>query len=220
MPMGQYKMSNEVARYLVPGATYDALRQPLYDAVAFTADIAAGATIPFFQIPVGAGSGIAGGPKTELDTNMRLAGALPAGFVFEVWCPRIVVAFANPTAAAAPAATDPQEVLNDFVYGSFLRLRIVTQEKLLVPVYYLPAGTGIVATLMGFQATPANFRSSIVSHGHPSQLAVSPLDPFPIVIPPQQQFTVEIVSPTGVVGANGMRVWTLLDGVLHRPALP
>jgi len=217
---GQYQMSQDVARYLVPGATYDALRQPLYDAQAFTADIAAGASIPFFQIPVGAGTGIAGSAKTELDTNMRLAGALPAGFVFEVWTPRIVVGFANPSAAAAPAVTDPQEVINDFIYGSFFRLRIVTQEKLLCPVYYLPAGTGVQATLLGFQGAAANFRSSIVSHGHPSQLAIQALDPFPIVIPPQQQFTVEVVSPTGVAGANGMRVWVVLDGVLHRPALP
>lgn len=214
-----YQMSQDVARYLVPGATYDALRQPLYDAAAFTADIAAGTIIPFFQTPVGAGTGIAGGAKTELDTNMRLAGALPAGFVFEVWSPRIVVAFANPTAAAAPGVTDPQEVANDFIYGSFLRIRIVTAEKLLAPVYFFPAGAGLVATLQGFQATAANFRSSIVTHGVPHQYAPIALDPFPIVIPPQQQFTVEITSPTGVVGANGMRVWVVLDGVLHRPAL-
>jgi hypothetical protein len=217
-----YQMSQDVARYLVPGATYDALRQPLYDGVQFSAPIAAGTVIPFFQIPVGAGTGIGGGAKTELDTNMRLAGALPAGFVFEVWEPRIVVAFENPTSASAPGVDSPQEVANDFIYGSFFRFRIVTQEKLLCPVYYLPAGAGLVASMIGFQAAAANFRSSIVSHGHPSRLAVTPLDPFPIVIPPQQQFTVEITSVTGVPNANvgGLRVWVVLDGILHRPALP
>lgn len=220
---GVYQVRPEVARYLTRGVTYDPLRQPLYDAVRFTATIAAGTRQAFFSTPVGQGTGINGGAKTELDTNMRLAGQVPRDHVFEVWSPRIVIAFDDVSGANIPAVNQQIEELNDIIYGAFLRFRIVSQEKLLVPLFYLPAGGGAVAALQGFQAAAASFQTALVTNGEPNQFAAQRLDPFPIIIPPLQTITVEIEFVTAVTFAaavGGIRLWVVFDGILHRPALP
>ncbi len=64
----------------------EVLRQPLFDTAVYAT---AGATgINFFATPQGQGSsaapGNAGNPKTSVDTNMQLAGQLPAGQSFLV----------------------------------------------------------------------------------------------------------------------------------------
>lgn len=218
-----YKMRPEVARYLAPGVTYDPLRQPLYDAARFTATIAAGTTTAFFSTPIGQGTGLGGAAKTELDTNMRLAGQIPANHVYECWSPRVVVAFDDVESVTAPGINQQAGILNDILYGGFIRFRIVSQEKLLCPVYYLPAGAGAVASLQGFQAAAAAFQAAVVTNGEPNQFAPQRLDPFPVVIPPLQTFTVEWVAVRAVTftaAVAGILIWVLLDGILHRPALP
>ncbi len=218
-----YKMRPEVARYLAPGVTYDPLRQPLYDGVRFTATIAAGTTQGFFATPVGQGTGIGGGAKTELDTNLRLAGQIPANHVAEVWSPRVVVAFDTIQSADIPAVNQAAENLNDILYGAFLRFRIVSQEKLLVPVFYLPAGAGATGVFQGFQAAAASFQGAVFTNGEPNQMAPQRLDPFPVVIPPLQSFLVEITfvrAVTFAAAVGGILIWVVLDGILHRPALP
>ncbi|MGH7376138.1 MAG: hypothetical protein ACREKK_01790 [Candidatus Methylomirabilales bacterium] len=218
-----YKMRPEVARYLAPGVTYDPLRQPFYDAVRFTATIAAGTTQGFFTTPVGQGTGLGGAAKTELDTNMRTQPPLAANHVFEVWSPRIVVAFDDVESATAPGVNQQAGIINDILYGSFFRFRIVSQEKLLCPTYYLPAGAGVSGTLQGFQAAAAAFQAGIVTNGEPNQFAPQRLDPFPIVVPPLQQITVELTFVRAVTfsaAVAGILIWVLLDGILHRPALP
>lgn len=221
-----YQLRQEVKRYLKPGTTYDPLRQPLYDAVRFSAQIAAGTNTAFFSTPIGQGTGIAAGAKTLLDTNMRLAGQLPTDHVFECWSPRAVVAFDNVMSAQLPLVAQRAEVLNDLLYRTRLSISIVTQRKLDCPVFFLPAGAGAVWSGQGFQAAAANFTTEIVTNGTPVQTAALRLDPFPIVIPPQQTFSVEMVNDTAVpeaalaAGVGGFTVWIVLDGILHRPALP
>lgn len=218
-----YKMRPEVARYLAPGVTYDPLRQPLYDAVRFTATIAAGTTQQFFTTPVGSGTGLGGAAKTELDTNMRTQPPLAANHVMEVWSPRVVIAFDDVESAGLPAPNQQAGILNDILHGAFLRFRIVSQEKLLCPIFYLPAAAGPVGTLQGFQVAAASFQAALVTNGEPNQFAAQRLDPFPIIIPPLQQLTVEITfvrAVTFTAAVAGILVWVVLDGILHRPALP
>lgn len=220
---GVYNFRPELSRYLGPGVTYDPLRQPLYDGVRFTATIAAGTVQSFFATPVGQGTGMGGGAKTELDTNMRLAGQIPSQHVYEVWSPRIVVAFDDISSATIPGINQQPEILNDILYGSFLRFRIVSQEKLLVPAFFLPAGAGAVLSLQGFQAAAASFQTASATNGVASQEAPQRLDPFPVVIPPLQSFLVEITfvrAVTFTAAVGGILVWVVLDGILHRPALP
>lgn len=219
---GAYQIRPEVSRYLTAG-TYDSLRQPLYDAARFTATIAAGTVQQFFQTPLGQGTGIAGAAKTELDTNMRLAGQIPREHVFEVWSPRIVIAFDNPSSATIPSINQQVDIMNNILYGAFVRFRIVSQEKLLVPVYYLPAGAGMAGALQGFQAAAASFETAVFTNGEPNQFAPQRLDPYPIVLPPLQTFTFEMTFNTAVTfsaAVGGIRIWVVLDGILHRTALP
>ncbi len=218
-----YKMRPEVARYLAPGVTYDPLRQPLYDAVRFTATIAAGTTQQYFTTPVGSGTGLGGAAKTELDTNMRTQPPLAANHVMEVWSPRIVVAFDTIQSADIPAVNQAAENVNDILYGAFFRFRIVSQEKLLCPVFYLPAAAGATGVFQGFQAAAASFQGAVFTNGEPNQFAAQRLDPFPIIIPPLQQITVElnfVRAVTFAAAVGGILVWVVLDGILHRPALP
>lgn len=221
--MEPYVISEEVRQYLPPGRTMDGLRQPLYDAQRFTANIAAGTEIQFFATPIGQGTGIGGGAKTALDTNMRLAGQLPAGHVFECWSPRIVVGFDDVASANLPAVNQQADILNDILYGSFFTFRIVSQLKLECPAFFLPAGAGPVASFQGFQGAAANFQAAIVTNGSPDQTAPTVLHPFPVVIPPTQQFTVSLTAVRQVTfsaAVGGILIWVVLDGILHRVALP
>jgi len=223
MATATYKMRPEVSRYLAAGVTYDPLRQPLYDATRQTATIAAGTTIAFFSTPVGQGTGIAGSAKDELDTNLRLAGQIPANHVYELWSPRIVIGFDDVASATIPGVAQHASVLNQLLYQSFLRFRIVSQEKLLVPTFFLPAGAGPVAFATGFQAAAASFQQVIATNGEPNQFAAQRLDPFPVIIPPLQQFTVELNIRKAVTlsaAVTGVVIWIVFDGILHRPALP
>ncbi|SRR5712691_2908678 len=219
-----YRMRPEVSRYLQAGVTYDPLRQPLYDSARFTATVAAGTTTSFFQTTVGQGTGLSGGVKTELDTNLRLAGQIPAQHVFECWSPRIYVSFDAYDSATIPSVNQHIDVLAQAINNAFLRFRIVSQEKLLVPVWYLPGGAGIAGQVVqGFQAAAASFQAFVGTNGEPNQFAAQRLDPFPIVIPPLQQFTVDFVNPIAITltaAVTALRIQVMLDGILHRPALP
>lgn len=206
-----YKMRPEVSRYLAAGVTYDPLRQPLYDRVIFAAGAQPAGVTQFFATPVGQGG------KTELDTNLRLAGQLPANHVFEVWSPRIVIRPVQPSHIGVATAADVESDLEFFMYGSFQRCRIVSQEKLLVPTYFLPAASGVDGAS---SMTAAAVNLQAFTNGSPTQYAGVRLDPFPIILPPLQQFTWSLEIPLTFTTQNIVHVWVVLDGILHRPALP
>lgn len=214
------KVREEVARYLSPGTTYDPLRQPLYDHAIFAAAVAILGEQSFFQTGVG-GAGIGITTKTELDTNFRLQATLPAGHVFEVYSPRIIVRPVQPSAIANPTAGNPIVDVDNFVYGCFLRFKIVSQEKLVAPAVYVPAGMGVQASAaFGTTVAAQQMQSQYAVNGMPSQAAAANLSPFPVVIPPLQQFTVSLTFPAGVTPTTALHVWIFLDGNLYRPALP
>ncbi len=218
-----YKMRPEVARYLAPGVTYDPKRQPLYDAVRFTANIAVGTATAFFQQQIGQGVGIAGGTKTFLDTNLALGGQLPANHVFEIWSPRIYIAFDDVSSATLPGVNQQADIANDIMHGSRVTFSLVGRPKLLCPTWYLPGGAGLVATVQGFQAAAASYQLGVVTNGEPHQMAPQRLDPFPVVLPPLQAFNWTITFErlvTFSAAVGGIIVWVLLDGILHEPALP
>lgn len=212
----RYDFRREVEAYLSPG-TYDSLRQPLYDRVTVAAAaIAANSVRQFFQTPVGQAG------KTELDTNMRLAGQLPANHVYEVWSPRLIVHPALPSAIGAPTALTVLSDVDSWIHSSFVRFRIVTQEKLLAPSWYLPAAAGLAGFTSGATTVAATQSFPLyASHGLPSMDAAQRLDPFPVIIPPLQTFSFELtVGAVGFTQQNAVDLWIVLDGILHRTALP
>jgi hypothetical protein len=62
----------------LPRGIYDKSHQPIYDTLRYDG----GAKAAFFCTPLGFGSGLFGGAKTILETNMYLPGQLPAGCNF------------------------------------------------------------------------------------------------------------------------------------------
>lgn len=58
----------------------DKLRQPLYDTIRYSPGMYRQL---MFSVPIGQGTGIFGGAKTTLDTNMVLAGQMPCGWEFQ-----------------------------------------------------------------------------------------------------------------------------------------
>lgn len=216
----------EVQRYLADGVTYEPLRQPQYDHAIFTGGvaIAAGSTF-FFATPLGQGTGFAGaGAKTILDTNLVLAGQLPANHVFEIWSIHAVIRPRQPAPnAALPATATVAGDLEAIMYGSFFQFNLLTTPRLQIPTYWLPAGAGIsgFAALASIGGAGSNTGSVIhATNGDPSPLSSHRLDPWPIVIPPLQGFSVFLFFPAAVTPINTTDVWLVFDGILHRPALP
>jgi hypothetical protein len=208
-----YDFRREVEAYLAPG-TYDSLRQPLYDQVIVAAGVqAAGTVFPFFAIPVGQGVPA----KTNLATNLNLAGQLPANHVMEIWSPRLIVRPVQPSNIGAATAANVLTDVDNFIHSCFFTFNIVTQQKLLVPVFYLPAAAGVT----GFaQVTAAAVNAIAATNGAPDQTAAQRLDPFPIILPPLQTFLVTITVGVAFTTQNIVHLWTVLDGMLHRTALP
>lgn len=208
-----YDFRREVEAYLARG-TYDSLRQPLYDRVNVAAGaLVAGTVFSFFSVPVGQGTPV----KNNLDTNLNLAGQIPANHVWEIWSPRIIVHPVQPSNIAAATAANVLTDVDNFLHNSFFTFNIVTQQKLLVPLYFLPAGGGI----SGFaNTTAAAVQAQYATNGLPSQDSPQRLDPFPIIIPPLQTFLVTITIGAAFTTQNLVHLWVVLDGILHRTALP
>jgi hypothetical protein len=208
-----YDFRREVEAYL-SGGTYDSLRQPLYDRVTVTAGaLLAGTVFSFFALPIGQGTPV----KTQLDTNLNLAGQLPANHVLEVWSPRIVVHPVQPSNIAAATAANVLTDVDNFLHNSFFTFNIVSQQKLLCPTFYLPAGAGIA----GFaNTTAAAVEAQYATNGTPSQESPQRLDPFPVIVPPLQTFLVTITLGAAFTTQNNVHLWVVLDGILHRTALP
>jgi hypothetical protein len=215
--MEQYTMSQDVARYLSPGVTYDPLRQPLYDRVVTADPIAAGTVLQFFQTPIGQAG------KTLLDTNMRLAGQIPAGHVFECWSPRVVVAPITITDIGLLAVINNASDVYRIIHGGFIDFAIVSSRKLQVPIFFLPAGAGVsgFAALTSIGGAGSNTGNVLAAtNGEPNNTAPMTLAPFPVVIPPTQTFTFEMTFPVAIDLFGVVSIWVVLDGILHRPALP
>jgi hypothetical protein len=206
-----YDFRREVEAYLSTG-TYDSLRQPLYDRVTITAGaIAAGTVLSFFAVPVGQAG------KNNLDTNLNLAGQLPANHVLEVWSPRVLVHPVQPSNIAAATAANVFTDVDGVIHNTFFTFNIVSQQKLLVPTFFLPAGAGVN---MAASVTAAAVNIVNATNGVPSQEAPQRLDPFPIIVPPLQTFLVSVTFGAAFTLQNNVHVWVILDGILHRTALP
>lgn len=222
-----------------PGAV-EVVRQRLYDFVLYPA---AGATqIQFFQNPVGQGlttsAGIAAGqPKQRSDTNLELAGQLPAykNFVIEsievffapgsvstanTFTPARMSDFvADPaSAAAADAVLDPVNDVATLYAAGWLTLFIGSKEFLteaplgaFPPKVRLDLQTDVQPA--GTQTTAGVYASKKLTPGGRPYF-VQPQ----ITLPSGQNFSVTANFP-GVVampsGFNG-RIGVVLDGFLYR----
>lgn len=206
----------ELAKYSVNRQGYEAITQSLYDTQAYAA---AGQTnLQFFQVPQGQSS------KTLSDTNMQLAGQLPAGQEFLIQSIELLFLPTRPTVAAQmPAAFGAQaiaQIVNDaylFAAGGNLQLNVLSKTYLQeAPLGRFPSKTNfeVSAALADVTTAGANLQSRIAfgkSCGRPYILKA------PILLISTQNFSVTLNWPEGVVAiTNPARVVCVLDGIMYR----
>lgn len=202
----KYSLASRKYETFVPNAK-EIIRQPLYDTQTY---LAAGQTeLSFFQTPKGSGG------KTFADTNMELAGQLPAGKSFLVEAIGIQL---FPTATPNGITATPN-FLNDvytFAKGGHLQFFISSKPYIEVsPLESFPPKTGIISNPAVVSTTAA---TSITSNY--AQLGGEPytLDPAPLMIVPNTNFSLTMKWPTALPlpSTQDMRVVCTLYGMLYR----
>ncbi len=204
----------DLAKYRVnrPGQL-EVLRQSLYD---FQAYAAAGQTsLTFFQVPVGQSS------KTKADTNMTLAGQLPAGQQFLIQSMEVYfypgTVFPGGVAGGAAIVdafvNDVWEVRSG---SAFLELNVGSKNYLTeAPLMRFPPKT----RLEGFAAQSDSAVAAATTFMRTSYADASgrpyPVDPY-LLLESTQNFNVNINWPAVIAITNAGRIGVVLDGLLIR----
>lgn len=213
-----------LGKYNVNRPGFEAIKATLYDSAAYAA---AGQTVlTFFQQPVGQGTAVlGGGVKTLSDTNMNLAGQLPANQMFLVQSIEVAFFPTTPTVAAAmPAAFGAQAVavqVNDaYIFRRAGNLQMVVGSKPYLqeaPLAKFPSKThfNIGAALADVTTAGASLQSRIAYAGQIGRPFL--LDPAPLLLESSQNFSVTLNWPEGnQVISNPAKVVVILDGYLYR----
>jgi len=215
---------NQLAKYSVNRDGWEAVRQSLYDSQQYAA---AGATqLSFFNLPVGQGTSWAGGGTKNLsDTNMTLAGQLPANQEFLIQSIEILFEPTTPTVAAGMPAVFGAQLVDTFINDTYIfrrsgNLTLVIGSKPYLqeaPLMRFPAKTHfeVQAALADVTTAGANFQSRIgVARASGRPYLLSPVD---ILLPQNQNFNVTLNWPEGVQAiVNPARCFIVLDGILYR----
>lgn len=208
-----------LGRYNVNRPGWEAIRQSLYD---FTTYAAAGQTqLTFFALPVGQGG------KTLSDTNMTLAGQLPANQEFLV--NSIEIYFRPTTPAPSSSTNDPvvaAPVLATHINDSYLVSRTGNLNMVIGSKPYLqesPLGRFPPKTDFRVDSALA-LATTVAADSIESRIAVANwggrpylLSPTDLRIVSTQNFSVTLNWPEGVQAiANAARIGVVLDGFLYR----
>jgi hypothetical protein len=187
----------------------DVIVEPRYD----TLTAVTGTTIlTFFQNPVGQGTGnfgAAGSSKTLADTNMDLAGQLPAGYSFRIMGFRMAFVW---NATAADVTTALNGAVFSFVVGS--------KPFVTVPSRTIPSGNGPWSSGSAAVATTLVFSSGWPMMGNSFSTTTKPLD-----LKATENFKVTLTWPgttptitsSGFQTTPGLPITMYLDGFLYRP---
>lgn len=222
---GQPNVANlaDLTGFQVIWNQWELLTQTLYDSIAYPA--AGLNSASFFSIPIGQGVGFGGGAKTRSDTNLQLAGQLPAGNMFI--CSSVEVSFqpATPTVAAGmPAAFGAQAVatsINDaYIVGRSGNLNLTILSKPYIqdaPIGKFPptADFTLNAALSDGTTLAASSQSRIGYAGWEGLTYV--LTPNNLLIPSSTNFSVTLAWPEGLqVITNPARIFVRMNGMLAR----
>lgn len=216
----------DLQKYVVNREGWEVIKQSFYDSAVYAA--AGQVALNFFSTPIGQGvAALGGGVKTLSDTNMNLAGQLPAnqGFLIE----GIEVSFEPTTpsvAAQLPAAFGAQaiaQIVNDsyvFRRSGSLTLTIGSKPYLQeAPLMKFPASSdfAVSAALADVTTAGASLQSRIAygkAVGRPYSLGSAP-----IFLTANQNFGVQLAWQEGVQAlpsTNPARVRVSLFGLLYR----
>lgn len=208
---------SQLARYSVNRPGWEVIRQSLYDSAAYPA---AGTTqLTFFAQPVGQGG------KTLSDTNMTLAGQLPANQEFLIQSIEVLflptvpaVAAQNPAAFGAQAAA---QIVNDaYIVGRTGNLELLIGSK----PYLQEAPLGRFPPKVHFEVDAALADATAEAANQQSRIAFAYwagrpylLEPAPLLLPQNQNFSVALRWPEGAQAiSNAGRLVVILDGFLYR----
>lgn len=207
----------QLSKYSVNRPGWEAVKQSLYDYQAYAA---AGQTnLTFFALPVGQSG------KTLSDTNMTLAGQLPKNQEFLIQSIEVFFSPTTPTVAAQmPAAFGAQaiaQIINDsYIVGRAGNLTLTIGSKPYLqeaPLGRFPQKAAF--TVDGALADVTTAGASLQSRLAFGQWRGRPylLDPAPLLLPENQNFSVSLAWPEGVQAiTNPGRIGVILDGILYR----
>lgn len=199
----------------------DVIVEPRYDTN--TIPLAGSLSLTYFALPIGQGQssfGAAGVTKSLSDTNMDLAGQLPAGYNFRILGFRAQPAF-NMVGSVGGAISSGDA--GNWSFGGVLIFTISSKPYLRVPLDTIPAGVG------PFGATQSNVAastSSLAAHGWPALSNAFTIGKKPLDLSQTQNFQTTLTWPTLVpvttvkpyaTATAGMIVRLYLDGFLYRP---
>ncbi|MDE2019679.1 MAG: hypothetical protein KGJ13_05040 [Patescibacteria group bacterium] len=201
---------------------WEAITNSLYDSAAYPA---AGTTqLSFFNLPLGQGTGFGGGTKTLSDTNMTLAGQMPANQEFLIqrvevrFFPTVpAVAAANPSAVGAPAAA---ALVNDSYLAAHTgNLTLTIGSK----PYLQEAPLLKFAPCTNFRVNGAQSDSSTAGAGQNVRTVFAYWEGRPYILKAplrlvsNQNFGVTLNWPEGVQAiTNPARIFLSLEGVFYR----
>lgn len=156
--------------------------------------------------------------KTKLETNMDASGMLSRN-TFEVRALRVVIAPMQgeegvPVGGGGDANAEDDDdmglsprVIEEFIYNSVTTLTVGEKKYVEAPTFNFPSGGGSTQS---------------ASHGEPNPMGTFRFAE-PVLIPPQQNFRVEIAFPHGLDEGElaslypaWVKVWVVLDGYLIR----
>lgn len=215
MPFGGYPTMQELQQLSTfVNGPLEFTRASLYDTLAYAQ---AGQTqLTFFQTPAGSGT------KTQVDTNMSVAGMLPNPTAFLVQSAQLYF-FPGTALVPAPAVGAPgtfSEFVNDvykfYRYGGYLKLTIGVKDYIVdAPLMKFPPRSGLSGFAAGTDTTTAgagqNSKVAYASCGGP----VFDVNP-PIFIGPTVNFSVSLNWNTAQAISAAGTVMVVLDGYSYK----
>lgn len=210
----------QLSQYNVNREGWEVIRQSLYDSSAYAA--AGHTSLSFFQVPNGQSS------KTLSDTNMALAGQMPANQEFLVQSIEVIflptvpaVATADPSSLIAAGAGAVDAIVNDAYKLSRtgnLNLTIGSKTYLQeAPLGRFPGKTGFeitAAALAGVGTTTTDQVRMAYAKACGRPYLLSPAD---LLLTSNQNFIVTLAWPEGLQTiTNPGRLVVVLDGFLYR----
>lgn len=205
----------DLQKFVVNREGWEVIKQSFYDSAAYpTTGVS---TLTFFQLPVGQSS------KTQSDTNMTLAGQLPANQGFLIEGIEILFEPSTPTVAASMPAAQGAEAaatgINDayiFYRSGNLNLTIGSKPYLQEgPLMKFPpsANFNVSGALSAINAATGQGRIAFgKAQGRPYALGSAP-----IFLTSNQNFSVTLAWPEGLqTVTSAAKVFVSLFGLLYR----
>lgn len=186
----------------------EGIRQSLYD---FQTYAQAGQTgLTFYQVPIGQSG------KTKADTNMEVAGSLPAPKRFLVESIEVHFYPGNPISATGAIVAENWNDVYDVSKSGWLDFFIGSKSYLTeAPIGRFAQSTGLQGTGAVTDATTAAAsRVTVIDYARFGGMPYL-MQP-PILLVPTQNFNVSLNWPTAVAIAVAARIGIVMKGILYR----